>query len=229
MGQSLNRESILVMFSGGQDSATVLAWALSRYNRVETIGFDYGQRHTVELAQRSLLLNKLRGDFPDWAPRLGSDHRISLDLISQLVSNISPLKDVVNKRYLPGRNLIMISMSAGVAARRGINYIAIGVSEAEYSGYPDCRETAMIATEAAIIQATDTKFKILYPLMRLNKARVWELAQAIGGKKLVELIRVETHTCYQGLRDRLYTWGYGCGTCDACHLREKGWREFNCN
>jgi 7-cyano-7-deazaguanine synthase len=226
----------LVLFSGGQDSTTVLAWALSRYDRVETVGFEYGQKHSVEMERRPVVRSILQGKFPDWRKRLGPDHLVTVDLIGQIAGNIAPFQEDATgarrfpgKRYIPGRNLIMISMSASVAFRRGIAKLACGTSETEYSGYPDCRRRTMLAVEAAISESSGLKFEIECPLMDLDKAGVWRLARTLGGDALIEIIRTETHTCYEGSRDELHEWGYGCSRCDACRLREKGWREFTCD
>lgn len=231
MGTALSNSAALVLFSGGQDSATVLAWALKNYERVETIGFDYGQKHAVEMKQRAIFRTRLADEFPHLAPRLGPDHVVALDLTGQIAGNIASFDVSRNemlprKKYIPGRNLIMMSLSASVAFRRGIETLACGVSETEYSGYPDCRRKAMRAIEIALNEATGFLWSIQCPLMELDKAGVWRLSGALGGSALLELIREETHTCYNGVRDRRHSWGYGCTQCDACRLREKGWREF---
>ncbi|MGM4929725.1 7-cyano-7-deazaguanine synthase QueC [Tardiphaga sp. 619_E2_N8_5] len=227
----MSKSAALVLFSGGQDSATVLAWALKNYERVETIGFDYGQKHTVEMKQRTIFRSLLTDQFPDLGARLGPDHVVALDLAGQIAGNIdsfdvSRSEMLLRKKYIPGRNLIMMSLSASVAFRRGIETLACGVSETEYSGYPDCRRQAMSAIEVALDQATGFSWAIQCPLMDLDKAGVWRLSHALGGGALLELIREETHTCYEGVREIRHPWGYGCARCDACRLREKGWREY---
>ncbi|WP_375778873.1 7-cyano-7-deazaguanine synthase QueC [Bradyrhizobium sp. ma5] len=231
MGAALSNSAALVLFSGGQDSATVLAWALENYERVETIGFDYGQKHAVEMKQRAIFRARLADEFPEIATRLGPDHVVALDLAGQIAGNIASFdvsrsEMLLRKKYIPGRNLIMMSLSASVAFRRGIETLACGVSETEYSGYPDCRRKAMNAIEAALNEATGFSWSIQCPLMELDKAGVWRLSSALGGSALLELIREETHSCYEGVRGRRQPWGYGCTECDACRLREKGWREF---
>lgn len=230
LGTSLNPRTALVLFSGGQDSTTVLAWALTRYDRVETVGFRYGQKHSVEMKQRPAIRAHLQEQFPDWGTRLGPDHVVSVDLVGQIAGNIEPALENASKfsrkKYIPGRNLIMISMSASIAFRRSLGTIACGTSETEYSGYPDCRRQTMLSIENAIREASGLGFVLECPLMDLDKAGVWSLAEALGGIKLVELVRQETHTCYEGVRDALHAWGYGCSICDACRLREKGWQEF---
>lgn len=220
-----------MLFSGGQDSATVLAWALGNYERVETIGFDYGQKHAVETKQRAIFRSRLADQFPEMATRLGPDHIVALDLAGQIAGNIASFdvsrsEMLLRRKYIPGRNLIMMSLSASVAFRRGIETLACGVSETEYSGYPDCRRQAMSAIEAALNEATGFSWSIQCPLMDLDKAGVWRLAGSLGGNALLELVREETHTCYEGVREARHPWGYGCAQCDACRLREKGWREF---
>lgn len=235
MGTSLNASAALVSFSGGQDSTTALAWALSRYEIVETVGFRYGQKHLVEMECRPVVREGIAKLNPDWNRRLGSDHIIELDLVGQIAGNIAcPIgyKPVpgegfeAGSRYIPGRNLIMLSMAASIAFRRNIATLVCGTSETEYSGYPDCRNASMNGIEAAINLSSGKQFKIECPLMWLDKKGVWELAESLGGSALVEIIREGTHTCYQGSRDVQHDWGYGCGSCPACELRAKGWREF---
>jgi len=237
VGTALNASSALVLFSGGQDSTTALAWALSRYEAVETVGFRYGQKHFVEMERRPILRKAIAELRPDWKKRLGPDDILELDLIGQIAAkNIASPTDkslvtgegfVAGTRYIPGRNLIMLSMCASVAFRRDIGTLVCGVSEAEYSGYPDCRDASMKAAETAINFCSGLVFKIECPLMRLKKAGVWSLAESLGGREFVNIVREDTHTCYAGSRDIRHDWGYGCGTCPACELREKGWREFS--
>jgi len=236
MGATLIPSAALVSFSGGQDSTTALAWALSRYENVETVGFRYGQKHHVELEQRPVIRKAIVELVRDWKNRLGPDHVVHLDLIGQIAGkNIaSPPEHALiagegfeaGSRYIPGRNLIMLSMCASVAFRRDIRVLVCGASETEYSGYPDCRNESMNAIERAISLSSGFDFKIECPLMWLDKARVWELANSLGGRQLVEIIRKDTHTCYLGSREEFHEWGYGCGTCPACRLRAKGWQDF---
>lgn len=238
MGTALNASAALVSFSGGQDSTTALAWALNRYEVVETVGFRYGQKHFVELERRPLIRKAIAELTPSWNGRLGSDHIVELDLIGQIAAkNIASPTDhpqiagegfAAGRRYIPGRNLIMLSMCASVAFRRDIRTLVCGASETEYSGYPDCRDASMKATETAISLSSGLVFKIECPLMWLDKAGVWALAQSLGGRELVNIVLEDTHTCYLGSREVRHDWGYGCGTCDACQLREKGWRKFCC-
>jgi 7-cyano-7-deazaguanine synthase len=224
-----------VCFSGGQDSTTALAWALSHYEIVETIGFRYGQKHLIEMERRPIIREAMAALNSTWSARLGSDHVIELDLISQIAKNIespagyTPIAGEgfeAGTRYIPGRNLIMLSMCASVAFRRNIGMIVCGTSETEYSGYPDCREASMNAIEAAVNESTGKKFKIECPLMQLDKKGVWQLAESLGGADLIKVVQEDTHSCYQGSRDVRYDWGYGCGECLACKLRAKGWQEF---
>jgi 7-cyano-7-deazaguanine synthase len=238
MGTPLNVSSALVLFSGGQDSTTALAWALSRYEVVETVGFRYGQKHFVELERRPIIRKGIVELIPNWKRGLGPDHIVELDLIGQIAAgNIGSPENhrlvtgeglTAGSRYIPGRNLIMLSMSASVAFRRDIRTLVCGTSETEYSGYPDCRDASMKAAETAISLSSGLEFKLECPLMLLDKAGVWTLAHSLGGREFVDLVREDTHTCYLGSRDVRHDWGYGCGTCDACRLREKGWREFCC-
>jgi 7-cyano-7-deazaguanine synthase len=235
MGESLNDSAALVSFSGGQDSTTALAWALSRYDLVETIGFRYGQKHAVEMDQRPIIRKAIVGLIPNWEAKLGPDHVIELDLIGEIAKNIISPADYIplagegfeaGTRYIPGRNLIMLSMSASVAFRRNIGTLICGTSETEYSGYPDCQDRSMKAVEGAINASTGKRFKVECPLMWLDKKGVWQLAANLGGDGLVKIVREDTHTCYSGVRDIRHDWGYGCGICAACKLRAKGWREF---
>lgn len=228
-----NNDSALVLFSGGQDSTTCLAWALSRYARVETIGFDYGQRHAIELSMRPLLLAKMRTLSTDWAHRLGEDHVIDLGLISQLSHTamtadiaITMQKNGLPNTFVPGRNLMFMLVAATLAYRRGLNVLVGGMCETDYSGYPDCRDDSMRALQVALNLGMATRLKLETPLMWINKAQTWTLAQDLGGQPLVDLIRNDTHTCYLGERGSLHTWGYGCGACPACALRARGYEEF---
>lgn len=225
----------LVCFSGGQDSTTSLAWALDRYERVETVGFEYGQKHIVEMDSRPKVRQAIVELVPAWRNRLGPDRVIALDLVGQLggAKIESPPHHPMNsegfssgRRYIPGRNLLMLSMCASIAFRRDINILVCGTSETEYSGYPDCRDASMRAINAAINTSTGLEFNIECPLMWLDKSGVWALAEKLGGDGLVELIAEETHTCYLGDRNRRYEWGYGCGSCPACELRANGWNKF---
>lgn len=228
------RSGVLVLFSGGQDSATVLAWALEKYNRVETIGFAYGQGHAVEMAVRSELRRAICHHRTVWQTRLGMDHVVQIDLVSQITgcrpgldqTRESTPDHAAGKSYIVARNLLFLALSANIADRRNLSNLACGVSETEYSGYPDCRASALQATQDAINASSDRQFTIQAPLMQLTKAGVWTLAHNLGGDLLVEIIRTQTHTCYEGERTHLQTWGYGCGKCPACKLRAKGWDEF---
>jgi len=223
----------IVLFSGGQDSTTCLAWALSRYERVETIGFDYGQRHAVELTVRPVLLQKIRAQFPQWAGKLGEDHLIDLSLISK-ISSTAMTEDVeivmqengLPNTFVPGRNLLFMTVAATVAYRRGLNVLVGGMCETDFSGYPDCRDDTMKALQVALNLGMATQLKLETPLMWIDKSETWKLAQDLGGDALVALIRADTHTCYLGQRGALHDWGYGCGTCPACALRARGYQQF---
>lgn len=225
--------SALVLFSGGQDSTTCIAWALSRYTRVETLGFNYGQRHAVELAMRAPLLASLRALNDDWHQRLGDDHLLDLSLLSQISesaltreTDIAMQANGLPNTFVPGRNLLFITVAAALAYRRGIEVIVGGMCETDYSGYPDCRDEALRALETALQLGMAMPVSLQTPLMWLNKAATWQLADDLGGAPLVELIRTETHTCYRGERGALHDWGHGCGTCPACELRANGYREY---
>ena len=229
MSASIHK-SALVLFSGGQDSTTCLAQALSRYERVETLGFDYGQRHSVELEVRLQALEALRKAFPDWGAKLGEDHVLSLDVLKQ-IGGSSLTEDVafamqadgLPNTFVPGRNLLFLTLAGALAYRRGLSVIVTGVCETDFSGYPDCRDDTMKAMQLALNLGLERRLLIETPLMWIDKAQTWQLAFELGGEPLIELIRRDTHTCYQGVRDVLHEWGYGCGGCSACELRAKGW------
>jgi len=226
-------DSALVLFSGGQDSTTCLAWALSRFSTVETIGFDYGQRHAVELTVRPALLDRLRRFSPEWRQRLGEDRIVDLSLISAISDTaltknveIAMMDNGLPNTFVPGRNLLFMTVAAMVAYRRGLGNLVGGMCETDYSGYPDCRNDTMTALQSALNLGIAADFHIETPLMWLGKAQTWQLAKDLGGDELVELIRTGTHTCYLGERGHLHEWGYGCGTCPACQLRARGYAEF---
>ena len=225
--------SALVLFSGGQDSATCLAWALDQYEHVETIGFDYGQRHAVELACRPRCLSALRAGFPDWADRLGEDHLIDASVLKSLGQ--TAMTDDVEIRmtaaglpntFVPGRNLLFLTLAGALAVRRGIGVLVGGMCETDFSGYPDCRADTIRAQQETLRLGLDTDIRIETPLMYVDKAATWAQAEDLGGKALIELILEETHTCYLGDRSRRHPWGYGCGTCPACELRAGGWQRW---
>lgn len=228
-----NNDSALVLFSGGQDSTTCLAWALDRFQRVETIGFDYGQRHAIELSLRPTLLSKLRALSADWSQRLGDDHMIDLGIISQL-SHTAMTNDIaitmqengLPNTFVPGRNLMFMLVAATLAYRRGLNVLVGGMCETDFSGYPDCRDDTMKALQVALNLGMATRLKLETPLMWINKAQTWQLAHRLGGTALVDLIRTDTHTCYLGERGTLHAWGYGCGSCPACELRARGYTDY---
>ena len=223
----------LVLFSGGQDSTTCLAWALSRYAKVETIGFDYRQRHAVELSVRPALLQKIRALSPDWHTRLGDDHMIDLSLLSH-ISDTALTRDVeiamqengLPNTFVPGRNLLFMTVAATVAYRRGLDVLVGGMCETDFSGYPDCRDDTMKALQVTLNLGMATRLKVETPLMWIDKAATWRLAHELGGQPLVDLIRTDTHTCYLGERGALHDWGHGCGTCPACMLRARGYAEY---
>jgi len=223
----------LVLFSGGQDSATALAWALDRYDRVETIGFDYGQRHRVELDCRTQFLDKLRASFPHWAKRLGDDHLLDLGLLGQVSDTALTAERAIAfnagglpNTFVPGRNLIFFTFAAAVAYRRGLSVLVGGMCETDYSGYPDCRDDTLKSLQVTLGLGLDQRVVIETPLMWMDKAQTWQLAHTLGGDTLVALITEETHTCYLGDRKTRHAWGYGCGTCPACELRARGHARY---
>ncbi|MDM0115668.1 7-cyano-7-deazaguanine synthase QueC [Variovorax sp. J22R133] len=223
----------LVLFSGGQDSTTCLAWALERYDHVETIGFDYGQRHVVELECRKKVLERLRSRFPHWAPKLGDDHMLDLSVLGQISDTaltqdkaIAFSKSGLPNTFVPGRNILFFTFGATVAYRRGLEVLVGGMCETDYSGYPDCRDNTLKSLQVAMSLGLDSPMVVETPLMWLDKAATWEMARDLGGEALVELIQQDTHTCYKGDRSKQYDWGYGCGDCPACELRSKGFAAY---
>jgi 7-cyano-7-deazaguanine synthase len=226
-------EKGLVLLSGGQDSATCLAWALERFAAIETIGFDYGQRHRVELECRTAVLNRLRREFPRWDRKLGEDHLVDLGVLGQLSDTaltgetaIALARSGLPNTFVPGRNLLFFTFAAAIGYRRGARHLVGGMCETDYSGYPDCRDDTLKALQVALSLGMDHHFVIHTPLMWRDKAASWEFARRLGGAALVEVVREETHSCYLGDRTHRHPWGYGCGDCPACGLRRKGWEAF---
>ncbi|MHC1547452.1 7-cyano-7-deazaguanine synthase QueC [Phyllobacterium sp. K27] len=223
----------LVLFSGGQDSATCLAWALSQFDRVETVGFDYGQRHRIELEVRKEFRAALTAHFPQWSSRLGEDHMLDAGIIGQLGSSamtddiaIEMAENGLPNTFVPGRNLLFFTLAAALAYRRGLRVTVGGMCETDYSGYPDCRDDTLKAQQVALSLGLDRRITIETPLMWLDKAETFALAEQLGGQSLLGLIVENSHTCYLGDRSKRHDWGYGCGTCPACELRSSGWQKF---
>lgn len=226
-------EGALVLFSGGQDSATCLAWALSRFDRVETVGFDYGQRHRIELEVRGQFRSALAEKFPDWTARLVDDHMLDASIIGQLGSTamthdiaIEMAENGLPNTFVPGRNLLFFTLAGALAYRRGLRVIVGGMCETDYSGYPDCRDDTLKAQQVVLSLGLDRSMTIQTPLMWLDKAETFTLARDLGGEPLLDLIVEHTHTCYLGDRSQRHEWGYGCNSCPACELRANGWRKF---
>ena len=233
MGPMNETSGALVLFSGGQDSAVCLAWALDRYERVETVGFDYGQRHSVELQARDEVRRSVVAAFPAWASRLGEDHVLEMrgfGAVAQSALTADRAIELTEKglpsTFVPGRNLAFFVYAAALADRRGLKRLVGGMCETDFSGYPDCRRDTLDAMQQALNLGMAQDFVIETPLMRLTKAQTWALAKGLGGEPLVELIVRDSHTCYLGERGELHAWGYGCGTCPACELRERGWAAW---
>lgn len=223
----------LVLFSGGQDSAVCLAHALTHYDRVETIGFDYGQRHRVELEARKRVRSAMAALNPAWAEKLGGDVLVDISGYGQLAESALTYERVIEMgesglptSFVPGRNLVFLVMAAAHAWRRGLDVLVGGMCQTDYSGYPDCREDTLKAQERALSLGLDMPVTIDTPLMFLTKGETWALAQTLGGRALVDLIVEHSHTCYMGDRVHRHDWGYGCGTCPACELRAAGWKEW---
>ena len=226
-------DAALVLFSAGQDSATCLAWALSRYQRVETIGFFYGQRHAIELEQRPVVLDQVAKLNPDWRARLGPDSIVDISGYGALAESaltadraIELAESGLPSTFVPGRNLVFLTVASAQAYRRGIDVLVGGMCETDFSGYPDCRRETIDAQERALALGLERPFKIETPLMYLTKAQTWALANELGGAALVDVIREHSHTCYEGDRVHRHEWGYGCGECPACDLRAKGWNAW---
>ncbi|MGX7704702.1 7-cyano-7-deazaguanine synthase QueC [Methylobacterium sp. Gmos1] len=226
-------DGALVLFSGGQDSATCLAWALDRFAHVETLGFDYGQRHRIELDCRAQLRTEMTRIVPAFAGRLGDDHTLNLDALGA-VSETALTRDTaiameeggLPNTFVPGRNLVFLTFAAALAYRRGLRHIVGGMCETDFSGYPDCRDDTIKALQVALNLGMDRRFVLHTPLMWIDKAETWRLARDLGGEALVDLIVRESHTCYLGERGALHPWGHGCGTCPACSLRAAGYARF---
>ena len=223
----------LVLFSGGQDSSVCLAWALSQYDHVETVGFDYGQRHAVELAQRQVILSEIRAQFPDLAARLGPDHMLDLrgfGAVGQTAMTEDRAFEITENglpnTFVPGRNLVFLTYAAALADRRQLSVLVGGMCETDFSGYPDCRRDSLDALQAALNLGMAQTFTIATPLMWLTKAQTWALSRKLGGQALVDLIIEHSHTCYRGERGALHDWGYGCESCPACELRARGYQEW---
>ena len=227
-------DSALVLFSGGQDSTACLAWALDRYSCVETVGFDYGQRHAVELQARQRVRERLITEFPQWKSRLGQDHMLdirSFGGIGDTAMTSDRAIEITSKglpsTFVPGRNLVFLLYAAALADRRGLTALVGGMCETDFSGYPDCRRDTLDATERALNLGMEQTFRVETPLMRLTKAETWGLAKALGGEALIAITVEDSHTCYLGERGTLHAWGYGCGRCPACELRQRGYEAWD--
>jgi 7-cyano-7-deazaguanine synthase len=223
----------LVLFSGGQDSTTCLAWALERYQEVETIGFNYGQRHLVELECRHKVIEEMRAGFPQWSAKLGADHVLDLALLGQISDTaltqdkaIELQKNGLPNTFVPGRNLLFFTFAATIAYRRGLEVLVGGMCETDFSGYPDCRDNTLKALQVALSLGMSGPMVIETPLMWIDKAQTWAMAKTLGGDAFVRLVQEHTHTCYVGDRKMRHAWGYGCGKCPACELRRRGYETF---
>jgi len=224
----------LVLFSGGQDSTTCLAWALNRYSYVETIGFDYNQRHSIELECRKVVIQSLRSQFHQWSDKLGEDHMLDIPVLGDISDTaltqdreIEFNKSGLPTTFVPGRNLLFLTLASAIAYRRGIKILVGGMCETDFSGYPDCRNETINSQEKTLSLGLDYPMTIETPLMWIDKAATWKMANDIGGEQLINIIKNDTHTCYLGDRTKKHGWGFGCGTCPACELRKSGWEKFN--
>jgi 7-cyano-7-deazaguanine synthase len=226
-------DQALVLFSGGQDSSTCLAWALARYGHVETVGFDYGQRHRVELEQRPVVREQMRRVLPQWQSRLGADHLVDLSVLGNISDSALTQERAIELQanglpntFVPGRNLVFLTLAAALAYRRSIRVLVGGMCETDFSGYPDCRNETIQAVQSALCLGLDEPMRIETPLMWRDKAQIWALADSLGGPDLIDLLVEHTHTCYLGQRDERHDWGYGCAQCPACKLRASGWARW---
>ena len=229
----MDERKALVLFSGGQDSATCLVWALERFSHVETIGFNYKQRHAVELDCRAPLLDRLREDFPLLAKGLGEDHLLDVSVLAEISDTaltdgrqIALTESGLPNTFVPGRNLLFFTLAGALAYRRGLSVLVGGMCETDFSGYPDCRDNTLKSLQVSLSLGMDTPMVVETPLMWLTKAQTWQMAHAMGGQPLVDLIIEHSHTCYLGDRTQRHPWGYGCGSCPACELRAHGYAEF---
>lgn len=228
-------ENAIVLFSGGQDSATCLAWALSKFSNVETIGFDYGQNHSIELEVRQTFFENLRSSFPDLTNNLGEDYLLDLSVLGAISdTGLTGEREIemneagLPNTFVPGRNLLFLTIAAAVGYRRNAKHLVGGMCETDYSGYPDCRDDTLKSLQVTLGLGMDTRYVLHTPLMWIDKAKTWQLANDLGGAELVDLIIKDTHTCYRGDRSTLHAWGYGCDDCPACELRASGWNSY-CN
>lgn len=227
-------KSALVLFSGGQDSTTCLAWALDKFSHVETVAFNYNQRHVVELECRKVVLQNIRAQFPEWADKLGEDHLLDIPVLGSISDTaltqdreIEFSKSGLPTTFVPGRNLLFLTLASAIAYRRGIEVLVGGMCETDFSGYPDCRDETIKSQEKTLSLGLDYPLIIETPLMWVDKAATWKMANDIGGNRLIDIIKNDTHTCYLGDRSVSHDWGYGCGNCPACELRKAGWNKFN--
>ena len=226
-------ENAIVLFSGGQDSATCLVWALSKFSNVETIGFDYGQNHSIELEVRQTFLENLRSRFPDMTKSLGKDHLVDLSVLGAISDTaltgereIKMNEAGLPNTFVPGRNLLFLTIAAAVGYRRNAKHLIGGMCETDYSGYPDCRDDTLKSLQVTLGLGMDMRYVLHTPLMWIDKAETWRMASDLGGAGLVDLIIKDTHTCYRGDRNTLHAWGYGCNDCPACELRASGWNSY---
>jgi 7-cyano-7-deazaguanine synthase len=233
MSEKVERSGALVLFSGGQDSTTCLAYALSRYQHVETVGFDYGQRHSVELQVREPIRKAMQQINPDWTDRLAVDHLVDLNVLKSVSSSALTTVGSVEQRvdglpatFVPGRNIVFLTFAAIIAEQRSLKTLIAGTCETDFSGYPDCRDDTVKALQVTLNLGMQARLIIETPLMWLTKRQTWQMAHDLGGRDLVQLITDLSHTCYNGNRDRKHMWGYGCDSCDACMLRARGWTEY---
>ncbi len=233
MAADVSSDTALVLFSGGQDSTVCLAWALERFARVETVGFDYGQRHAVELAVRPRLRERLTALKPEWKTRLGEDHTIKLDALAAISDSALTRETAIEiadnglpTTFVPGRNLIFFSFAGALAYRRGARSLVAGMCETDYSGYPDCRDDTVKAMQVALGLGMARRVTIHTPLMWIDKAGTFALAEEIAGQPFLDIVVEDTHSCYLGDRTHRHEWGYGCGGCPACQLRAQGFAAF---
>jgi 7-cyano-7-deazaguanine synthase len=226
-------DTALVLFSGGQDSTVCLAWALTRFARVETVGFHYNQRHAVELDMRPKLRAGIAALKTDWRARLGDDHLIRIDALAEIGDTaltsdmaIEIAENGLPTTFVPARNLVFLSFAGALAYRRGAAHLVAGMCETDYSGYPDCRDETIKAMEKALSLGLDRSLTVHTPLMWIDKAATFALAEELGGRGFLDLVIEDSHSCYLGDRTHRHDWGYGCGDCPACRLRAQGFATY---
>lgn len=218
-------EQCLVIFSGGQDSTTVAGWAKKNFDSVFLLGFDYGQKHKVELKQAKIIAEKLNLSFKilciDFLNQISESALFANNF--QNVNQPHKTNSNLPASFVPNRNALFITLAHSFTQKIGANHLAIGVSEQDYSGYPDCRKEFIESIEKTLNLGAQTQIKIHTPLIAMTKAEEFKLAKDLG---ILEVVLEDSHTCYEGIRDQKHSWGYGCNECNACILRRNAYEKF---